>query len=234
VADSQAALKMLNSNPIFRNAVLLLAVVPAFGSQIVSGTVDRVFGGDPTGPFSITLQDGYSLSGISIVGEASEIPQCFIGPEFRACTFSPHLVFKLNDFGFPDNPLYSGSFTITIPSGNSFAVDTSKIPRGASVVVPFNFVTVTGRLVAPFTTMMTFGSADPCLLLTPDVPGVCIETISGSGTGTVTLIHDPNSTLDRIYMQSETLSFSVAPEPSTMAFCTIAGFVAVCRRRRRT
>jgi hypothetical protein len=62
----------------------------------------------------------------------------------------------------------------------------------------------------------------PCLLPTPDKPGVCFETITGQGTGQFTLFNDAHAPFGFIYMDNESITFPT-PEPSSVLLFVAAG-----------
>jgi hypothetical protein len=218
--------------------ILIFGVVGcglASATQIISGSFDRVLR-ESGYPFNIQLADGFALSGISLLDGPPIAPQCFFGDSsFPPCVFAPFTVFGINSVNTSANPNYNGTFTITLLGPSSFTIDPATIPLGGTVSIPFSFTSM-GRLVAPFNPSQP-SEPNPCLLPTPDTPGVCLETIAGNGNGQFTLINLPTTLpYGIIQMQSESITFGAtnAPEPSSIFLLLAAGGLLWRRVNRRT
>jgi hypothetical protein len=200
--------------------ILLLAMLAcesAAAVQIVSGSMDRISGLSAY-PFSIQLADGFSRAGISDLGAPLAGQQCLYGdPSFPPCQFSPFVDFGIDSTGF------GGTLQLSIIGDPVTSIDPATIPVGSTLAVDFAF-TVSGFLGA-FSDQL----GAPCPLPTPDVLGVCTETVTGSGTGQYFLVNQsgPIPPLGRIYLQEEVITF--APEPASLALLIAAGAVALLR-----
>jgi hypothetical protein len=212
----------------------LLLVPAASGSAIfTSGFYERVFprvnASGWQSYFDVKLSDGYPLIGESHTGTLYGF--CYI--QFGQCQVlsdSPsydYLTFNYTDDA-PVNFRDTGDIKIT--------TDNIKIPLTfTSGSQTFYFPFTASGLIS--TTPSAFNPYPPCDLPTPDFisPHYCTENLTGSGIEAVTVglyLDQPN--LGSYYNIDRVVFTFVAPEPSTMAFCTIAGLAAVCRRRKRT
>jgi hypothetical protein len=208
---------------------LLLALVPAFGSIITSGTVEYKFVDPFTGSsdsFSLHFSDGFDFSGYGFYdGLNPHAPTCLAaGPD--ACRMVPTAGANFNGpFGsFQPVPYGSIAFTFLSMAPPAKGVDDQVF------TIPF---TAAGSISGPYN---SGGPVDPCPL-----PGnldrySCFEGLTGSGTVefTVGFIANFANNTGAYFVKDAVYTFTAAPEPSTVAFCAIAGIVAVCRRRKRT
>jgi hypothetical protein len=180
--------------------------------------------------FSLNLSDGFSFSGGSGDPYNPHGSNCFSQYPFCSLLSWASAPFNVVGEGVNNNFLTSGyvefaPLLVVTPAINIIEDQIFELP-----------FTAEGFVYGPYNPR----PIQPCILPSNPGPSTCYEPVTGSGTVEITVGYEPLYSKFAPYpyfIRSAIYTFSAAseaPEPSTVAFCTIAGIVAVCRRRRRT